>query len=140
MFDRLNRTAHNRKSYSFQLLKQFILFSSDEDTIEIHYKYTQFELDEGMQCLNNTYGIKWKLTVGKAFEDIRNFSRKRSVYRNPMHLQKLTNVYSKVMKMQEKQSYRHVIRILAGFIEKAIVCPVTNNAKLTVDLIETLEQ
>lgn len=33
MFLRLERATHNRKSYGFQLLKQFILFSSDEETI-----------------------------------------------------------------------------------------------------------
>lgn len=45
IFEKLNRICHNRKSYSFQLLKQFILFSSDEETIEIHYKYAPFELE-----------------------------------------------------------------------------------------------
>lgn len=28
-FDRFDKSVHNRKSYGFQLLKQFILFSSD---------------------------------------------------------------------------------------------------------------
>ncbi len=42
IFERLCRASYNRQSYGFQLLKQFILFSSDEETIEIHYKYTQF--------------------------------------------------------------------------------------------------
>lgn len=80
MFERLCRASYNRQSYGFQLLKQFILFSSDEETIEIHYKYTQFQLEEGIQHLENSYGMHVKLTVGKALEDIKNYSKKKKTY------------------------------------------------------------
>ena len=102
MFDKLCRIGHNRQSYGFQLLKQFILFSSDEETIEIHYKYTQYELDQGTQYLNNVYGIRLKLTLGKAFEDIRNFSKKKKVYENPVYVQKLVSVYDKILKLNKQ--------------------------------------
>jgi hypothetical protein len=39
-----------------------------------------YELEQGISHLENSYGLKFKLTLGKAFEDIRNFSRKKKVY------------------------------------------------------------
>lgn len=43
-----------------------------------------------------------KLTLGKAFEDLRNFSQKRKVYENPVYLQKLVSVYDKILKLNKQ--------------------------------------
>ena len=37
-----------RICFSFQLLKQFILFSSESETISISYKYMKHELEEAV--------------------------------------------------------------------------------------------
>ena len=89
--------------------------------IEIHYKYTQYELEQGTEYLNNVYGIRLKLTLGKAFEDIRNFSKKKKVYENPVYVEKLVSVYDKILNLNKQESYRSVIKILAGFIERQVI-------------------
>lgn len=67
------------------------------------------------------YGIRLKLTLGKAFEDIRNFSKKKKVYENPVYVEKLVSVYDKILNLNKQESYRSVIKILAGFIERQVI-------------------
>ena len=57
-----------------------------------------------------------KLTLIKAFQDVRNYSKKKKVYENVVSINRLINVYEKILRLNTQQSYRNVFRILAKFI------------------------
>lgn len=88
--------------------------------------------------------MRLKLTLGKTFEDIRNFSKKKKVYENPVYIEKLVSVYDKILQLNTQESYRSVIKIMAKFIEKRLINRNgqirESEAKPTIDLIDTLEK
>lgn len=99
-------------------MKQFILFSSDEETIEIHYKYTQYELEQGVEYLENSYGLNVKLTLVKAFQDIRNYANKKKVYENKVHVTSFVSVFENMMKEKKQLVLKSFFKILRNFIEE----------------------
>ena len=77
MFTAMRTLLRHRKSYAFQLMKQFILFTSDDETINSNYTYLRWELEEAVDRLDTTMHFLQKVTVGKAFQDIYLLSRKK---------------------------------------------------------------
>jgi hypothetical protein len=116
IFNRLCRVLHNRNSYCFQLLKQFILFSSDEETIVVPYKYSRFELEHATDCLESVYGLNVKLTLGKAFQDIKSCSNKKKAYQNSGHLLKFITVCEKAIKVKTQRLLSNTFTTLMKFV------------------------
>ena len=103
MLPTYNKVYNRRKCYSFQVLKQFFLFSSSEESLSANYKYMRHELEGVADKLENTIGMECKITIGKAFLDIREFCRKRKVYRDQSNIVKLVEKAELVF---TKQAYR----------------------------------
>ena len=61
-----------------------------------------YELEQGVSHLENSYGLRLKLTLGKALEDIKNFSRKKKAYENPIFINRLASVYDKVLHLNKQ--------------------------------------
>jgi hypothetical protein len=116
IFNKLCRILHNRNSYCFQLLKQFILFSSDEESIIVPYKYSRFELEHGTDYLENVYGLNVKLTLGKAFHDIKSCSEKKKVYQNNIHILRFIKAYEKAIKVKRQSLLNDAFRLLTQFV------------------------
>jgi hypothetical protein len=116
IFNKLCRILHNRNSFCFQLLKQFILFSSDEESIIVPYKYSRFELEHGVDYLENVYGLNVKLTLGKAFHDIKNCSEKKKVYQNNIHIHRFIKAYEKAIKVKRRSLLSDTFSLLIQFI------------------------
>lgn len=73
-----------RISFSFQLFKQFVLFSSSESSGPSYndYRFLKGELEIGIEKIEDFRNLKYKIILGKAFEDIKALSRKKLAYRN----------------------------------------------------------
>jgi hypothetical protein len=73
-------------------------------------------MERGMDYLESAYGLNLKLTLGKAFHDIRSCSEKKKVYQNNLNVHRLVKVYDKAIKIKKHSLLSDAFAALVHFV------------------------
>jgi hypothetical protein len=84
----------------------------------VPYKYWRYEVEQAVDHLDNVYGLHVKLTIAKAFQDIRAYVDKRRAYQNLINVNQLANRYEKALKINTYAILSEVFQMLTKYIRK----------------------
>jgi hypothetical protein len=121
IFKKRCRIHNNRQSDSVQLLKQFILFPLDEDTIQLQYKYSHYELQQALEHLHNACALHQKLSLLRPFQLIIAHARKRAIYLHPRNIKQLVDACDHALVGERPVLLRKALNVLISFNQSIAV-------------------